>query len=521
MRYKIYTAPFDRQYTYDTEFLGAAMLRDEKKLSAFIHKFSDDPFISFFSRLGIATGDNASGVSVSNEVVGESILRWRVVDSTVVHPKIVDASRLPSVIRQGEDFVVGLDQNWVDTQGIFFAEDMRTSFFVQKRGTGGTAPFYYTMQFISGIKGQPCLRKDLLAQGRTLSYVTNAREEMSSRSQPIKFSSSGYDMYNVTQTIRHEVTASGHGLSTMIKMEGFSDNADGIVDPNHRSYFPFNPGKMLSFHLGSVAMTCVHSRTNFDPIARRVYNVNPDSSRPEVPITAGALEQFEWTEFQEEYNPYNTIATLASQIDGLIRSRVEYYRDLNTKFVIVTGNGGNALLNKIKEYRQMSKITFMQNPGNSVSRVGINYSGAAYQVDDTEFSVINYSYSAKTRGMVSEKVMWNGTMYDKDSFDFYIFPVRVNNDGRRTIRLAAKGANGVSRGLVLGSLAGMSGLYNGGNLDLSSIAGKDFANIVSQMNAKSAYQISNPVDGEKYLALSEIGVIVENPDDVLWVKPKW
>lgn len=518
--YKIGLRPVDQQYMMDTQFLGSLLLRDEKKLSAFVRRFTDNnSFLNYFAYFGIGSGD-AALPSVSNETVGDSLVRWRVVDNTLVQPSIV-SNVLPETIVANTPFPVGLDQNWVDKQGLFIAEDGRTVFVVNRRGGQASAPFNYEISYVSGVKGEVLLRKDLLAQGRRLNYFSNARTEASAISQPIKFSNSGYDMFNVTQTIRHKVVATGHGLSTMIAMDAYNTNADGRLDPENSGYLAFDGSEMIRFHLGSVGQTVVLGRTNFDAPNRRVYTFDNDAARPEIPITAGALEQFEWTEFQQEININSPIAVLANQVDAYIASRSEYFRDDRTKYVIVTGRGGRAILNKIKEYKHSSKIQFTQETTNGkISSVGMDYNNAEYYTDYGTFKVLDTGYSASSRSTILEKIMWNGVMYDANSFDMYVIPVRVNQDGRRTVRLCTKSANGINRGLVLGSLPGMSGLYNGSPLDLSSIAGKDFAAAISAMSMQDRHKIVSAVDGEEYLALSEITVIVECPDDILWIRAK-
>lgn len=517
--YKVGLRAVDQQYMLDTQFLGSLLLRDEKKLSAFVRRFTDNnSFLNYFAYFGIGSGDSAVP-AVSNETVGDSLVRWRVVDNTLVQPTIV-ANQLPDVVVANTPVPIALDQNWVDKQGLFLAEDGRTVFVVNRRGTQASAPFNYEVSYVSGVKGEVLLRKDLLAVGRRLNYFSNARTEASAISQPIKFSNSGYDMFNVTQTIRHKVVATGHGLSTMIAMDAYSSsNADAILDPENSGYIPFNGSEMIKFHLASVGQTAVFGRTNFDAPNRRVYTFDNDAARPEIPITAGALEQFEWTDSRQEINIHSPIAVLANQIDAYIAARSEYFRDDRTKYVIVTGRGGKAILNKIKEYKHSSKIQFTQEVSTGkINNVGFNYSDAEYYTDFGTFTVLDTGYSSTTRSTILEQTMWNGVMYNSNSFDMYVIPVRVNQDGRRTVRLCTKAANGINRGLVLGSLPGMSGMYNGSPLDLTSIAGKEFASAISAMAMQDRHKIVSAVDGEEYLALSEITVIVECPDDILWIR---
>ena len=516
-KYKIQIKPLSQQYMMDTEFLGAQLLRDPNKLAYVLRKFSDDNFVSFLSQFGVSTGE-AGAIGVESTTIGESLVRWRIRDNTMKATKILEAT-LPNTIKANVPFKVYLDENWVDDAGIYMAEDMRSTFFVHKRGYGVGPSFPYEISFVSGNPNELFLRKELLASGRYLNYIGNARPELSTKSQPIKFDSGGYDMFNVTQVLRHKYAVSGHAISTkMIAMEAYDANL--MFDPENSSYLNFDGSAMLKFHLRTIGTTLFYGRTNFDALNRRVLTIDPESGRGEVPTTAGALEQFQWTESQAEYDPTAPTVTLMNQIDGLIAGRSDYFRDSDTIYLIITGNGGDKVLDAIKQHKHTTQVTLQQQVtgGEKISAVGMSYQNATYWTSNGSFTVLNTAYTARPRGFQAESVMWHGARYDKDGFDMYVIPVRKMDDGRRTLRLATKSANGVNRGLVIGSLAGMTGLHNGGGLDLNGITGKDLAASV-MMNDR--HKIASPVDGETFLCLSELCVIVEDPDSILWIRAKF
>lgn len=516
-RYKFQIKPIDQKYMGDTAFLGAQLLRDTKKLSYVINRFSDDRFVSFLSQFGVSTGE-AGAIGAESGTIGESLIRWRIRDNTMKATKIVDGV-LPNQIKANVPFTVYLDENWVDTSGIYMAEDMRSTFFVNKRGIGVGPSFEYAISFVSGVKDEVFTRRDLLAPGRYLNYIGNAKPELSTTSQSIKFDAGGYDMFNVTQVLRHKYAVSGHFISTkMVQMDAYDGNM--MFDPANSGYLPFDGSEMLKFHLRSVGTTLYYGRTNFDPLNRRVLTVDPDTGRPEVPMTAGALQQMQWTESQAEYDPTAPTVTLKNIIDGHIASRSDYFRDPDTVYLIITGNGGDKVLDNIKQIKHTSQVTLQQNVdgGQKIQNVGLNYQNATYWTSNGSFTVLNTEYTTRPRGFQAERVMWNGAPYDKDGFDMYIIPIAKMADGRRTVRLATKSANGVNRGLVIGSLAGMTGMHNGGNLDLNSITGKDFAQSVM---FQDRHKIASPVDGETFLTLSELCVVVEDPDSILWLRAKF
>lgn len=517
-KYKFEFKPRSQQYMMDMEFLGSNLLRDTKKLSYVIRRFADDTFLSFFAQFGISTGEQ--GVpGLESGTIGESIVRWRVLDNSMKASKVIDNSQLPGTIYANKPFVLGIDENWVAPAGIYLLEDMKTTLYVRKRGEGPGPVFNYSFEFISGTTGETLVRKDLLAPGKYLNYIGNARPELSNESQPIKFDSGGYDLFNVTQTVRHKAAASGHALSTMTVMNAY--DANGVFDPENSGFLPFDGREMLKFHFRALATTLYYSRTNFDAVNRRVLTLDADQARTEVPITAGAQQQFQWTESQFEYNPLDPTVTLMNQIDGIIASRSDHFRDKDTVYLIITGNGGTQILDAIRKYKHVNEVQIQQQlpADGKIKRVGIDYQMATYWTPNGSFSIMNTAYMSRPRGFMAERVNFKGAAYDKDGFDMYIIPVKKLDDGRRTIRLATKAANGVNRGLVIGSLAGMSGMHNGAALDVSNIGGKEFAATMSAQQDR--FKIASPVDGEQFLCLSELCVIVEDPDSITWVKAKF
>lgn len=515
-KYKFETKPRDSRLMYDMEYLGSHLLRDPNKVVRVINKFGQDSFLNFFTQFGVSTREE--GVSgISSEKIAESLIRWRIKDNTIPASKIVGNSQLPVEIKANCPFRISLHDNWVDVDGVFVAEDSDYVFYVHEKfgGVGGGGGYDYSMSFVSNDPEEVLSRKELLDVGRFLNYTGNGKGELSSTSQPFRTDEGNvYDMFNVTQVVRHEIAASGHALSTMTVMNEYEN---GQMAGQY--FLPFD-GNLLKKHIKFLGSTLYFQRTNFNPLARKVYTNNSRNARPEVPLTAGIRQQFQFTESVFDYNPYDAPKNIMHLIDAIIASRAEYFRDPYGKYLIVTGMGGSQVLENVKAEKLYSQRVNLQTNVAAGQELPVGHTYGKYYTQFGEFTILNTGYLTKPRGWKSEQVGFQGGSWDKEGFDMYIVPINRYDDGRRSIRIATKAKEGINRGLVIGSLRGMSGMYNSydGSVNLENVNSQDFArNVLMQ----DKYSVSSSTDGEVSMALSEMAPVIEDPDSIVWLRAKF
>lgn len=516
-KYSFSTKPRSQKLLGDMEFLGAQLMRDPNKVALMFNKFSDDPFVSFFSQLGIST--NEEGVpAVSQMKHAESLIRWRIKDNTKQAIRILSAtSSLPETITAGMTFDLELDQGWPLPDAVFVMEDDRTNIWITERKPSIGQGYKYTFQYVSVNPTDTLSRKDLLGFGHYINYTGNAKPEFSTTSQDLSIDAGFYDMFNVSQVIRHKIAKSGHFLSTEVKstvLQEWDSNGKNII---REAALDFD-GTMLREHLKSVGKTLFFQRTNFNPITRRVMSHTLNNANSDTPMMAGALEQFEWTSNVGEYEVNDNIANTSKLLQAKFEYLASYYRQNDIKYVIVTGSGGDRVLQDVLQYEALAGLPQYRQqiaPG-EVINVGNTF--GTFTTRNYSWKVVNVEYSATERGHQSEMVGYKGGYYPKSSFNMYAIPLYKLDDGRRNVRIVAKAKDGINRALVIGTMPGMSGLYNGGDADFTKPM-SDMDKAKFAVSVADRYKVASPTDGELTMALSEVSLIVGDPDSILWMKP--
>lgn len=526
---KIQNIKRSTKLNYDMKFLGNHLLRDEKAVARVIYKFAGrDSFIGFLAQYGISTGEQGAA-GVANETIAESLVRWRIVDNTYEACRIVDVSTVPQTITANTPFEISLNEGWVDTDGLLLSSDGKTIFYVR----GKKPNLGIISQGVTYILEWPSpdptstITSEMLQVGKYMNYISNAKGERSSTSQEIKIDHASYDLFNVTQVVRHKISASGHALSTDITNEILLyEEVDSSTKKAINQYvLPFS-GKLLQKHLESVSSLIYFGRTNFDAYNRVVRTLRQNGGGNEIPLMAGVKQQFEYTERVGEYNPFDSPARNLEIVESIISQSKDYYRKEMVDFIVITGGGGRAVLKKIQKEKTKQQGVSLRVSDSAVGNgqgtiaAGLRWD-ETYQSDDGTLKIMNTQFSTKPRGFQIDKKVLDGVAYDIDGYDMYFVPIGMSEtvNGARTVRIATKKKGSLNRGLVLGSIAGMSGLHGNG-MDMPNLTDSDMKFINSVANQQN-YKVASPVDGEEFMVLSELTVIVENPDDIYWLKAKF
>lgn len=512
----------------DMGFLGSHLLRDHKAVSAVIRKLSPRrSFVSFLAQYGVSLGEVGSEApGVTTGTISESLVRWRLIDSKAEALRIIDASQIPANIQVGKPYTITLNDNWLDPDAVLLSSNGTDTFIVEAKnptlaadGVGCT----YTISLV-GPDPTQVVPNTMLNPTKYLNYIGNGKGERSSTSQELTIRQSSVDMFNVTQVMRHKISASGHALSTKVddtQLAYLEMSQDGkTIEAAYG--MPFG-GRLISEHLAKVNDTLFFGRTNFDAFNRVVLSRRGSLGNTEIPLLAGIKQQMEYTDSVYEYNVGDSPEINMDYIEALMnQARNKFELSDGCRWILLTGNGGEAVLQDIMNARFKRDGVVRQQaftPGQTTAAVGNKY-GNTYVSQYGTFEIVNYGYAVKD-GKQFDQVMYNGVAHDSYSFNIYLIPILPSTyyaDGRRNIRLVTKSYKNINRGLVVGSIAGMSGLYgNGMDINLASMTNADAQFIRSVEGTK----IASPVDGEELLALSEFSVVVENPDDIIWMKPKF
>jgi hypothetical protein len=508
----------------DMNFLGTHLLRDEKAVAAVIRKLSPPrSFVSFLSRYGIMTDEAGAGTAgVSSGTVSESLIRWRITDTDSQALRIIDISQVPETLKVDVQFRITLNDGWVDPDALLLSSDGTTVFKVIRRDPSLNADSV-GCDYILSLHGNDSAQEvssTMLSTKKYLNYFSNAKGERSSTSQELQIKQSSMDMFNVTQVMRHKIGASGHGLSTAMDQDRLAYLEMSQVGGRNvlkKAYgLPFG-AKLIQDHLKKIDQTLFFGRTNFNPYTRGLSN-------GDAPTLAGIKQQFEYTDQVYDFSPTDNPEYNMLLVESIIeQARMKYEMEEGCDFVIVTGNGGERVLQDIMTARfKRDGVVRQQSftPGQTTATVGHKF-GNKYVSQYGEFTIANYGFSANERGARFDQVTYGGATYDAFSFNMYLVPILPSTyygGSRKNIRLVTKAHNGINRGLVVGSMPGMSGLYNGRDIGLEKITGADMQFI---QNIENTTKIASPVDGEELMCLSEFSVIVENPDDIIWLRPKF
>lgn len=503
----------------DYNYLGSQMLLDPNKAARVIAKYAGgNTFLGFFARFGISSED---GPSITKGTYDELVYRWRVkVDE--IAPLTITESVLPATITAGQTFSgIRTDEGWVMKDAILMSEDSKHQFLlIRKTGVGMKRDFGLELQYISWDNTKVLTRRELLAVGRTLNYVNNAKGERSSTSQEFKGGNS-FELANIFTTSRHKIQASGHGLSnaTWTAYECLDNNGNVIKEES--SFLPMQE-MTLKNHFKHIALHALVARTNYDPLTQTINNVNPYSENgQEIPIGSGAEEQMQSTENAFSYPINARPGDKARFLDKIIGAMDEYHRDnMGSKkaLVVMTENGGAAWLESAFEEKRLSQGQQIRltDDGKGVHAGLVN---TEYRTRLGTLTVLNTGYS-KPRSFGTETAMFNGQAYDRDSFNMYFLPIFLSktDQSRYNFRLMTKKKGNLSRALVIGQLNGMTG-FNGNTMEVDGIASSANNESFAASVAKNGYSVASAVDGETMMALSEWMVVVDSADDVFWAQP--
>ena len=502
--------PGNQKVALDMEYLGTKMMRDEKALAAVINKWMPETFLGFFGGLfGFSTSEaNAAGLNVLQQQIAESLIRWRIVENSIQPDYIVNDSQIPQVVEAGKNFVIEITSPWIEKEGIYMLEDGKSLIVMIERISNLGAGATYKAQYI-GEDGSVLPDRKLLTANRALNYAGNMKPELSSTSQAIK-DYGAYDMFNVTTTTRHEFSASGHALSTGAVDGRMTVYEETFKDGSTKGYMlPFT-NKMIDWHLNAVNFQLIKGVSNFNLASRTITNKSHMNQRAELPSGSGFEQYMRSTETIDSYDPTRGASYNKNLFKNAIGKHAQYLRQKGIMYIAVTRSGGKAMIHDVMEENLKTQI--IQTPFNE--KINVGYTFDTYTTVMGQMMVMDLDWSLP-RGTVEEMVMYNGVAYPKSSFDIWLIPIiKMSGEGgkeRTNIRVYTKakksGGENINRGLVLGTLPGMTGLTNSTGGDVLTQY-KMEANAI----ASGKFNIHSAVDGETCLALSEYALIVDCPD---------
>lgn len=502
--------PGNQKVMLDMNYLGTKLMRDDKALSAVINKWQPNKFLGFFGGLfGFSTDEaSAVGLAVIEQQLAESFIRWRINDNQLTPDYIVSDNQIPEVVVAGVTYQMEISSSWAEKEAQYLLEDGKSMIVMINRNSTVGAGASYDFQLV-GRDGDVLVDRKLLSPNRALNYAGNIKSELSTTSQPIKDYGS-YDAFNVTTTSRHEFAASGHALSTKTVDSQATVYEEMGADGKTESYMlPFT-GKMIDFHLEHINTQLIKGVSNFNIGTRTITNKSPFNQRPELPSGAGFEEQMRYTDVIDQYSPLQGAVVNKNKIKNAISKHANYIREKGLMYVAVTRGGGFQVLHDILD--EEAKRQFIMTPQNKKINVGFNFD--TYTTVMGDMVLMNLDWSLP-RGFKEEMVMYNGVEYPKSSFDIMLIPIikMTGKDGKpkTNIRIYTKaktvGTQKINRGLVIGTLPGMTGLMNSTGLDLLKASDAAVKNVLS-----GNYNISSATDGEMAIALSEFALVVDCPD---------
>lgn len=457
-----------------------------------------------------------AGMKLQEEGNSKMLYSYGVIDDTDAPLRVVDNSRVPDKVKPGVAFTVTLDEGWVQPPGVFRSKDERVEFLVvakQDAQSDGTAD--YTLQLVGSDMGQEVSIVRLFERGAPMNYAGNAHGELSSTGQHFR-SGSMSEYYLTGQVMRHSLPMSGHGIST---------EAPGMLfyyeqlDNGKERFLPIPASRtVLMKHLAHLNDAIVNGRGNYDVKNRAFLNkMKGQGARADRPKLSGMIEQFEGSTMPAyPVNPLEPNA--AENLRLTIRTAVSYHK----RFYGLPNDTAYGLFTRTSGYdfvQDAFRAEFAAQNGqvhSTPSTEGLIQAGVLYESLRLPGGVvypINLD-SGILRGHEYDQIFWQGGLHNVRDFNMYLVPLGniPELDNRPLIRLMPKIWGDVNRGLVCGTINGLTGLGNGIKGSLMSFLEKSEANMKSLL---SQYSLSTPVDGAEFHVLSDLLLAVEMPDLVI------
>lgn len=521
--------PTDTQkLSYDLQFAHQQLLTDPNMVDMVYRKYAEYTPMGF---LGIGLGENKGieEVSIGRRDIASTMIRWRAIDDTPQPAVIIDALSVPGQVRPGQNFEMAINEGWYEPDAIFQLSNRNYNLMITGKTPSSGAGTRYQWQLIGADKTDTSFPMYLLQTGKQLMYIGNSKGEKSSSGQPVGFRhNKAEDFYNVTQYMRHEIDASGHGLTNKMWtyfLEQFNEN--GKAKNMIKGVLPFSK-YALQEHFKKVAHTLYYGTGNFDPRTREIINKAATGSYQDRPTMSGMREQFDSTQHTFHYSPAWSKGKVAELLERLVlmqRNWLKVAPEDMLEVMILTRGGGEAILLDAWQDRLLNAN---QQIHTEISATGKTTIDVGYGVGDfitkrgdrIKFRNLDYAFE---RGMPVEEVGYGGLGYDKTSFDMYIVPVyKVREElGRKNITIYTKkntlsDGTVVNRGLVIGYMSGMTGLTNSAGLDAGQALNREI-----EAAYLSKFQVNSPIDQELLMMGSEFSLAVYNVDDIFKLEAKF
>lgn len=513
-----------QKISYDLSFAHKQLLTDPNMVDMVYRKYAAYTPMGF---LGIGLGDNKGidEVSIGRRDIASTMIRWRAIDDTPEPAVITDALSVPAQIRPGQNFDMAINEGWYEPDAIFQLQDRRYNLLCTGKSNSSGNGTRYTWQLIGTDKTDTSFPMQLLLTGKQMMYMGNTKGEKSSSGQPVGYrQNKAEDFFNVTQYMRHEIDASGHGLTNKqwtYFLEQFGDKTaiKGVL--------PFSK-YALQEHFKKVAFTMYWGTGNFDPRTREIINKAGSGMYTDRPTMSGMREQFDSTQHTYHYNPFWGKGRVAEMLERMVlmqRNWLKIAPEDMLEVMILTRNGGEAILLDAMQDRLLNanQQIFTEIDANGRTKVNVGYGVGDFitkKGDRIKFRNLDYAFE---RGMPIDEVGYGGMGYDKTSFDMYILPVYKVRDmlGQKNITIYTKkntlsDGTVVNRGLVIGYMSGMTGLTNSTGLDAGQQVNREIESAYL-----SKFQVNSAVDQELLMMGSEFSLAVYNVDDIFKMEAKF
>jgi hypothetical protein len=511
----------------DLEAGNRLLMRDPNMVMAVVRKFAPYNLMSLF---GIALTGEENGLEdmqIGRKDWAESLLKWRLVDPRRAPIEIYDTNSLPTSIKPGETFTMGISAGYLDANAIVDTENPDYQLIVVSKLSTSGLKVYYKWQLVGGDTSDASFPMSLLQYGRKLSFSgDNAVGEKSAKGQLATIRQNGYEeLYNLMQTIRTDYEATGHYLSTKqwtVMFEQFIEN--GERKEKALGALPFS-GDAFSQHLEAISHRLYFGRGNYDVLNRQVVNKSPDGPYSERPTASGLREFCYQSENIYDFNPRqpDKITGLLNHAAMIARDRMRNMPpDTKLDFKLIVRNGGENAVYQAWEDKLIKgnqQVHVSLDSKNTV-QVGYGISGFTSLKGDT-FRMVNIDY-ALPRDTVREQATINGYTADKDSWEIMVAPIYrlPNTNGRNNINTVTKkhtleDGTVINRGLVIGRQVGMTGLTNSTGQDIGAMQEAQIR------GAYNDYRVDSMVDKESMGQLSELSMAVYNPDDLILLRPSF
>lgn len=463
------------------------------------------PIVFFSSFLGNQMGADETMFEAAPQGLGVGFIRLKEYKQVYEPVRVTKNSLVPATITAQVPFEVSSDF-FLEQDEQFLAKDEVSMFRVlSSRPTGQGADLTIVFDAMPGetVSGSLFGINDPINHG-----YGNSKGEGSTNSNTFIGDSLQFNtFFNPMKITRRRLDSTGSAMADESEYYSFTlEEEQGVF----KDYYTDIPISFFRQVVQEYSDQLLYSRANFDPATRRIAGVSQSGKYHERPSYAGIYQQLDEVRLRYFHNLRGENNTqLLAKIDRILQELFYANGNVKTTVTIVGKGAGIRACRDAFRWAVTNKFgtTLQIQMSGDAGKINAGWEMGDYVTDYGR--VVLYDMGASNRRGEFDKVSHGGIDATPREMDLYFIPaVSVDKkSGRRKkpvsiyYRQSNRGGYGnVSRGMVFGTVNGLTGQGNGMSFDqLQNI--QDSA--IRTMMESQSYEMNSTFDGKESHVLYE------------------